>query len=871
MNKAIAALCGLWLAAICRPAIAETFTFQGTEWDVDEVRAGEFQLEPNTVYVATCRMSHKTERNVRGSLLLSFGDYGVGWTPLGNNHATVDFAEAFLTAADMKGGVKTCTLRRWHVPGESEVSDIAVHRATPSYLRTADGIELGYGESIDGNDYHYGTKFAESCHAQSRPMKSFRSLAPTGLPLFWKGAEMNFTHELAGRKFTSAQIVVACETSYVGIVSAEISRDGKEWTTIGKIGDIGIFKFSVPEDFLPTSSLHARLVAEGKSRVRIRQYAFDAKVDGAPMFAFGRTTYLDAETGKAIFTAKPWDYLTDTTSGSLLPVGGAPYAVWEQSSGRKVFKGRPLPKTQAAAFRLAAARNEAESKQLVLRSEKALKGVRVSAEIEGVDVEIEQVGYVMVHVTLDSMGARGEWPDPILPQTAEGCDLAPGANQPFWVRAKPRRDALKGVHRGALVVSAQGVPDVRIPFEVEVFGFTFPDEVTCKTAFGLAYKTLDLYHHLKTADDRAAVYGKYLEHFAKHHVAPSDPAPGIRQPSLAVKWTRPKDKTQAQPTFDWNEWDAKMAEALAKYRFNAFNLKLTGLGAAHRNKPDWRGVRKINGITEESPLYETYMERYLSAVEGHLKEKGWLDKAYVYPFDEPLTNFYGYMKEDFARIHRHAPALRRMITMEPKNDMVGAIDLWCPITYRFDRAKCAERRAAGEDIWWYVTFSSMPPHVNEHIEHAGVDMRMWLWQTWQENISGVLMWGTVTWHCSRLYPNRLQNPYEDSMAWQARKPMNTGEGKYLYPPLQCFETKEPVISGPVDSIRFEMLREGLEDYEYFVMLKRLSPSNPLLAVPQDVAVSPTVYSTDPVRMENHRLKLARALEKASPLETGRGL
>ena len=219
------------------------------------------------------------------------------------------------------------------------------------------------------------------------------------------------------------------------------------------------------------------------------------------------------------------------------------------------------------------------------------------------------------------------------------------------------------------------------------------------------------------------------------------------------------------------------------------------------------------------------------------------------------------MKEDFARLHRYAPKLRRMITMEPKNDMAGAIDLWCPITYRFDRAKCAERRAAGEDIWWYVTFSSMPPHVNEHIEHAGVDMRMWLWQTWMENISGVLMWGTVTWHNARLYPDRLQNPYEDSMAWQDRKPMNTGEGKYLYPPLQCFETKEPVISGPVDSIRFEMLREGLEDYEYFVMLKRLSPSNPLLAVPPDVAVSPTVYSTDPVRMENHRLKLAKALER----------
>ena len=307
MNKTIATLCGLWLAAIGRSAAAETFTFQGTEWDTDEVRAGEFQLEPNTVYVATCRMSHKTERNVRGSLFFSIGDYGMGWTPLGNNHATVDFAEAFLTAADMKGGVKKCTLRRRQVPGKSEVSDIAVHRATPSYLRTADGIELGYGESIDGNDYHYGTKFAESCHAQSRPMMAFRHLTPGTLTLFGKGAEMCFRHELAGRQFLSAQVVVACETSYVGTVSAEISRDGREWTSIGKVADIGIFKFPVPEAFLPASCLQARLVADGTSRVRIRQYAFDAQVDGAPAFVFGKTTYSDASTGKAIFTAKPWE------------------------------------------------------------------------------------------------------------------------------------------------------------------------------------------------------------------------------------------------------------------------------------------------------------------------------------------------------------------------------------------------------------------------------------------------------------------------------------------------------------------------------------------------------------------------------------
>ena len=74
----------------------------------------------------------------------------------------------------------------------------------------------------------------------------------------------------------------------------------------------------------------------------------------------------------------------------------------------------------------------------------------------------------------------------------------------------------------------------------------------------------------------------------------------MRPPTLAVKWTKPKDRSQAMPTFDWTAWDAAIEKAVGKYRFNAFRLALTGLGAAHRNRPEWRGVRKINGVTEDN-------------------------------------------------------------------------------------------------------------------------------------------------------------------------------------------------------------------------------------------------------------------------------
>jgi hypothetical protein len=270
-------------------------------------------------------------------------------------------------------------------------------------------------------------------------------------------------------------------------------------------------------------------------------------------------------------------------------------------------------------------------------------------------------------------------------------------------------------------------------------------------------------------------------------------------------------------------------------------------------------------VSETNALFEVFMERYLKGIESHIREKGWLDEAYIYSFDEPHKEDFDYMKEDLARFRKYAPSLRRMVTMAPNEDMYGYVNLWCPITQQFNREKAWARQTAGDQVWWYITFSSKSPKVNEHIEHSGVDMRVWLWQTWLEKVTGVLIWETACWNRKSVYPDpeRLQNPYEDAMVWARERPWNSGEGRYIYPPKRCFETKEPVLEGPVDSIRFEMLREGIEDYEYFAILKRLDPSSELLDVPHDVTTSLDSYSTDPAAMEAHRVRLAEAIENAN--------
>ena len=69
-----------------------------------------------------------------------------------------------------------------------------------------------------------------------------------------------------------------------------------------------------------------------------------------------------------------------------------------------------------------------------------------------------------------------------------------------------------------------------------------------------------------------------------------------------------------------------------------------------------------------------------------------------------------------------------------------------------------------------------------------------------------------------------------------------------------------------------MLGDGIEDYEYFAMLKKLLAAKgdklsaakraeyeALLKVPADVTTSPINFTGSPAPMEAHRAKLAKAI------------
>lgn len=349
----------------------------------------------------------------------------------------------------------------------------------------------------------------------------------------------------------------------------------------------------------------------------------------------------------------------------------------------------------------------------------------------------------------------------------------------------------------------------------------------------------------------------------------------------------PVELEKLQVKLDFTAWDKAMERAIDHYRFNSFRLGIPGMGGGTFHSRD---EPQLLGFEENTPHYKTLFTSYCRQIQEHLRAKGWLDEAFVYWFDEPDPKDYAFVNNGFAKLKVAAPDINRMLTEQVEPALIGGPNIWCPISnhYRHDLAE--QRREHGEKFWWYICTGPRAPYCTLFIDHPGTELRVWLWQTWQRKIDGILVWQTNYWTSSAAYPeaDRPQNPYEDPMGWTSgystptgqKRPWGNGDGRFIYPPVAAGNAHpaSPVLEGPVDSIRWEMLRDGIEDYEYFAMLKkliaakgaRLSPAQKdrfaaMLDVPAGVTKDMTTFTKDPAPIEEHRDRLARAIAELTRL------
>ncbi len=598
---------------------------------------------------------------------------------------------------------------------------------------------------------------------------------------------------------------------------------------------------------------------------------------------FRRVLYLALLLSSQVGAAQTGDYF-NASYGRQLSGSSDKVGLWWASSGWKISRDKPLPEETSLAITIKTARNEAEASQLVVRPTMPLKALTIrtgelagpgGAAIGAANVEVLEVRYVNVERPTDKSASPGLWPDP-LPPLKGPIDLEANKNQPFWVRVKAPRDVPAGTYKGSLRLQGQDY-NADVPLSVEVYDFVLPDRMTCTTAFGFSPGNVFRYQKLTDAEQRRQVIDKYWASFSAHHISPYDPSP---LDDLRVTWP-PINGEQVKPVFDWTAWDASMTRGIDYYHFNSFRLSIPGLGGGTfhaRREPE------LLGYSEDKPQYKAAFSAYCREVQEHLREKGWLDEAYVYWFDEPDPKDYEFVMNGFRKLKEAAPDINRMLTEQVEPNLVGGPNIWCPISNNYKNEPAEERRKHGEKFWWYVCTGPKAPYCTLFIDHPGTELRVWLWQTWQRKIDGILVWQSNYWTSSAAYPdaNQPQNPYADPMGWRSgystpdgeKKPWGNGDGRFIYPPEAAADAHPsgPVPDGPVDSIRWEMLRDGIEDYEYLAILKKLlegkkdkitadqrQECDALLDVPEDVTRDMTTFTKDPAPIEARRDRVACAI------------
>ena len=350
--------------------------------------------------------------------------------------------------------------------------------------------------------------------------------------------------------------------------------------------------------------------------------------------------------------------------------------------------------------------------------------------------------------------------------------------------------------------------------------------------------------------------------------------PAIEQKNLKVQ-------------IDFSAWDKAMERAIDYYHFNSFQIHIPGLGGGTFHA---RYEPELLGFAENTPHYKTMLNSYCTQLQEHLRAKGRLDEAFIYWFDEPDPKDYAFVNNGFAKLKAAAPDINRMLTEQVEPNLVGGPNIWCPVTYNYKHEPAEERRKSGEKFWWYFCCGPKAPYCTLFIDHPGTELRVWLWQTWQRKIDGILVWQTNYWTSSAAYPEpqHPQNPYQDPMSWVsgysepkgAKNPWGNGDGRFIYPPQAAADAHpaEPVLDGPVETIRWEILRDGIEDYEYLSILNRLikdkkdklthqqhAEYTALLEVPENITRDMTTFTKDPSPIEAHRDQIAHAIANLNKL------
>ncbi len=427
-------------------------------------------------------------------------------------------------------------------------------------------------------------------------------------------------------------------------------------------------------------------------------------------------------------------------------------------------------------------------------------------------VRVRYCGYVPVDETM-TMTA-----DPLLETSS--VEVPANLAQPLWITVAVPSSATAGIYTGKFTASA--APDGSVEFEValEVLPAVLAPAPDWKFYLNIWQDPAGVgrTHGVEQWGERHwELLENYAVNFAAHGMKsimtsiveePWHSQAGVAYPSM-VKWSYPGQfKSGTADKFEWDftifdRYVGLMIEAGIKDKIDMYAL-VKGPGStlvASILYRDTAGdeMREIE-LEVGEPLWEEIWIAFLPVLKQHLEEKGWFDIAML-GFDEKparvmkiIYNFVADYAGEFKVVSSGGyPGDER----KTGDEIVFPIDdLTNQRRWKNIEPLVKEMAADERFVSWYT--ACWPHYPNTFIFSHLRETRFIGWVTWKFGFDGYTRWAV------NFYPEDIWN--------QPRYKWPSGDMFFVY----------PGPDGPLDTIRWELLRQGIQDYEVLGMAMEMA-------------------------------------------------
>jgi hypothetical protein len=525
------------------------------------------------------------------------------------------------------------------------------------------------------------------------------------------------------------------------------------------------------------------------------------------------------------------------------------YDFWVAGTDLKVYPyTRPAGNRTGDCVRLRAARGEDEPAQLVITAYDAQEdlavdvaplvhaatGKEIAKRFETVHrrrigpLWLRWVNYwPIARADSRQQGWTGQ-PDPLLerPETK----LSAGVSQALWLTVLVPEGADAGSYRSTITCRAGAVTSA-IPIEVEVLDFTLPrDGLGGEPYMSLASMPPEGKANPAEPSD-GALESRHIEalvrNFTAHgirkiHLGPDGMFRWYFSPEGAFKGVEVPWLTVSEDgcvMLDAGYFDQlvgmidKSGEPFAmSYMLYAQAVLSRGDGANSGYGEFRRALPKrfADRPKREGHMFNSYeVEEMLTLLRRHLEKRGWLDRVILKIGDEPLGFDYWWERFTLAARNAGMPITTAFNSIDWAEAVkgIGIVKEWTPLYLNYNADFFAKARAGGDKIAWYNC--GPPPRITTGASAS--ELRAYIWQAAKADLDFVTWWGIQNW-----------NYYSHESLWLDRY---SHSNSVLYPehpdkPRWLKAGRGWVDTTPLDSIRWELIRDGMEDAWYVNLLRR---------------------------------------------------